>query len=428
MSNTVKLILKKVYYSQICRKLREYPEQKYFALKCTECKNAIYKISKRKTSQKTKLKIVFVLEYPEIWNSLKTVFEAFNESDIADAFILALPKYPDCSNNPAYAFASDIYKNVINGFEVKNSKWFDLKSFSPDYIFYSRPYDREYPNILKPKQTVHYAKLCYIPYGFEFVTGYHLEVEYNLKVFPYIYMVFCESRTTKEYCVSLIKGQESNKKIFDVGYPRFDLLYQMKQSSMKKSSNGVILWTPRWSLEGAVNDGTSYFKFIDPLLQYFSKKENKDLNLIIRPHPLMFDHFIKEGVMSKEDVQNLFQRISKLENIKIDSNKDYLLSAIQADLIISDFSSMLIEFLMLNIPVIYCGKSDSFDHIGKAMDAVMYHINSSDELIICLEQILYKGDILKEKREKIIAGLSGCFSGGAGKKIVDIVIKDYLEN
>ena len=50
------------------------------------------------------------------------------------------------------------------------------------------------------------------------------------------------------------------------------------------------------------------------------------------------------------------------------------------------------------------------------MDAVMYHINSSDELIICLEQILYKGDILKEKREKIIAGLSGCFSGGVGKK------------
>ena len=428
MNEKMRSALKEFYYSKIGKKIRKYPQLLYFKTKCLKHKNMMEKQDHE--NRRTLIKIVFLLEYPEVWNSSKSVFEAFQNDERAKVFLIALPKFPnDLSRNEAYEFALPLYDNVINGYE--DGKWFDLKALHPDYIFYTRPYDKEYPANFKPKNTARYAKNCYISYGYDFTIGYHNEVSYNLKTFPYMYMVFCEGNTAANYCKKMCGNfLKYSKKIYTMGFPRFDLLYEMCSFTLQHKNNDnnylkTVLWTPRWSLDDKANNGTSYFQLIDDLVHFFNEEKNLSYKLIIRPHPLMFENFVSKGRMSHAKVEALMREGALGKNIEFDKNIDYLKTLENVDIVISDYSSLLIEYLVLGIPTIYCDKADTFDEDGIIMDTSMYHANGADETISILEKLLNGEDTLKikrlEAREKISAG----FDGKIGKRISLEVINDY---
>ncbi len=362
------------------------------------------------------LKIAFVLKFPEIWNSSKTVFESFRKQENVEVFIIAIN---NGENNVAYSFAKSFCKNVIYWDDTR----MNYEKLDIDYVFFTRPYDKDYPQGLKPSYVSQYSKICYIPYGFEFVTGYHIEVEYDYLFLPFAYMIFCEGDSSYSYCKKILPNDTSTK-LLRSGFPRFDLL---KEYTHKKGKTNKILWTPRWSIEKIANDGTSFFLLIEPLISFFSSENMKNYNLVIRPHPLMFNNFIKNNLMTLQDISELKNRISKCRNISFDVNVNYLESASQADLIISDFSGMLIEFLMLNKPVIYCGRTDNFDDTGKEMNSVMYHINSEFDIKRTIVDYLDKGDILKNQREMFIKKMGVCNNLLNGEKIVKVILSDYYE-
>lgn len=422
MNNKVKDIIKCIYYSKGGKLLRTFPEKWTFERKRKELQKNLHIINNKRKSYP--IKIVFIVEYPEIWNSSKTIFESLSKRKNVEAYILAMPQYPNLLNNEAYDFFSNMYLNVFKGYDTTEDKWFELEKLNPDYVFYTRPYDKEYPDVFKPKMVSKYAKLCYVPYGYEFVRGYHVEVEYNLKTFPYLYMVFNEGETSYDYCVRLCDKGFSDKHIFKIGYPRFDLLYSLKKQQEKNQKDiKTVLWTPRWSIEKLANDGTSYFEFIDPLLNYFSL--HKDIELVIRPHPLMFKNFIKMGVMTNEEVDKIHQCVEEMKNVYFDSNKDYLQSVYNSDFIISDYTSMLLEYIILDKPVLYCGQSKNFDNVGNKLNSAMYQLNDYKNIIDAIDHIRSYGDTISLKRREIIEELTNGFDGKSGERIVTEIINDY---
>ena len=66
------------------------------------------------------MRVVFVLEYSEIWNSSKTVYEAINRMQNTEVWIYTLPKYPNIKDNPAFEFARKKNRNVIDGYDKIN--------------------------------------------------------------------------------------------------------------------------------------------------------------------------------------------------------------------------------------------------------------------------------------------------------------------
>ena len=131
--------------------------------------------------------------------------------------------------------------------------------------------------------------------------------------------------------------------------------------------------------------------------------------------------------MSKIDVANLRHRIDLMKNVSFDDCENYLISGRNADLIISDFSSMLIEFLLLDKPIIYCGKSDNFDIVGKKMDEGFYHLNKSHDICKMIVDYLNNGDTIKQKREQIIGELSTRNEEEIGNIIANILRMDFEE-
>ncbi len=422
MNRALKERLKMVYYSNFGHVVRFLPEHLKYEIRYKEFKQSVKAIENQSFDET--IKVVFLLEFPEMWNSCKSVFEAMQQSENVEPYLIVLPKYPDLNNYPAFEFAKSIEGNVIEGFNSSTREWFDISELKPNYVFYSRPYAKEYPNAYKPCNLSKYAKLCYIPYGFEFIKGYHIEVEYNLDFFPYVYMLFFEGQTSRAYCETFCKNR-NDKKLFEVGYPKFDLTYKTRREFPHENVARTFLWTPRWSVETMANDGTSYFELIEPLISYFTDEKHKDLNLIIRPHPLMFTNFIKNGIMSKGSVEELFHRIDCIPNISFDKNSDYLKSISVADYVISDFTSMLVEYVLFDLPILYCGKSDKFDSTGKQLDSVMYHISDYKSVEDALDDFIARGDIFKSKRKTVLDKLSNGFDGKIGERIANAIISDY---
>ena len=62
-----------------------------------------------------------------------------------------------------------------------------------------------------------------------------------------------------------------------------------------------ILWTPRWTTQERIG-GSHFFEYKDLFLEFAEKYGSEELKFAIRPHPLMFDHFVTEGQMTEQDV------------------------------------------------------------------------------------------------------------------------------
>ena len=380
---------------------------------------------------KNHVRVCFLLQFPEMWNSLKTVYESMSKDPNFEVKVICVPKikyHKDRNkskvfyeNNEALVFCRQNNICSINAFD--NNKWLDIKQINPDYIIPQRPYDIKMPDLYSLSNLSKIAFVCYIPYSQRLTKGIHLYTEFNYRLLNSSYMIFADCKEAYSYVKNNTLGilLKKYRKIYNIGYPRFDLI-----NSINVSSGRVInfLWTPRWSVS-KVNDKSYFFEYFDFIFNYF--KEHKDLNLVIRPHPLMFTTFIESGLLTEHDVQEIKEKISKESNISLDKNKDYLISFDWSDAMISDGSSLLYEYALTNKSIAFCGDYESQDYTeeGKRISNTFYIIKNTDDLANYLNNITKGIDEKKELRKTTIKKFH--FDKNAGERIKQTLLKDYLD-
>lgn len=383
-------------------------------------------IKDRIRKSKKPIKVAFMVQYPEMWNSEKSVYESMLHDSRFEVSIICIPKDTGLKNhqlhfentNIAFEFLSKFYDNCINAKE--NGTWYDIAKDKPDYLFLQRPYDFNMPDCYSQYALSNNSLLCYIPYGFEFVNGIHLDIEYNEHALNNIYLIFAENTETLKYIEtnSTYELKKSSRKILDIGYPRFDMLESARRN---RDTISTFLWVPRWSTED-VNDSSHFLDFFDNLIEYFKKISG--VNLIIRPHPLMFKNFIQKGILSETDVQKIKDTVELIPNISFDNNLDYIETFKSADALIADFTSLLIEFFLLDKPIIYCGETNCFNSVGKTMDRGLYHATNWKDLKHEIELILHGNDSLRDARSWIVNSYFEKNGERVGDKIAAEILRD----
>lgn len=422
-SSIKKQIKKNRFVYQVWEKYHDAKKSYFiYILKLKVNKNKI-RIQK-KNENGYNINVCFFIQFPEMWNSEKTVYDCMIKDDRYNVTIIAVPKRIGINSNEkifqatnsAYTFCIDNGIKAINACE--NGRWFNISNLETDYIFLQRPYDEFMPNQYSMYKLSKLALLCYIPYGFEFVHGIHLNIEYNMNFLNNVYLIFSDNEETKAWCSSHSKYEEKIgiRKVLDIGYPRFDNLAHTCLDSEKKT----VMWLPRWSIDEA-NDRSYFFDYFEKFFKYFSI--HLELKLIIRPHPLMFENFIEKGKMTKFEVNALLKRVSETPNICFDKNCDYLETFIHIDVMIADFTSLLIEFFVTKKPIIYCGESRSFNSIGKEMLNGMYVVSNWDTLSNCLSKLIIGEDVLLENRSQIIKKILK-HDYPVAKSILDLIYND----
>lgn len=391
-------------------------------------------IEANKTPNK-KMTVVFLCQYIASWNAYMSTFQAALREPDVEVYLLALPEkilkkgadrkksyitHEEYGENIAYPFCEAFYPDTINAYDAESQRWFNIGSLKPDYVFIQRPYQMYLPPQYRCTVLATYTKICYIPYSYCKQLWDSRSV-YRHNFINYTYAVFTENQL---YCDMLRKiycevFQADWKKIEFFGYPRFDMHKQMESGTSKTKK--TVLWLPRWTTSNDI-EATTFFKYKDVLIDYF--KEHPETTLICRPHPKTFGHFIAIGAMTEEAVEQFKQLFAETENFILDESGDYLPAFTNADIFISDTSSLLVEEFSTGKPIIFCGNLWRFDEAAQKWANMMYPVQNAPELIERMTDLLMGHDPNEDCRRAFIKEKMKQ-DGKCGERILRFLKKDY---
>jgi CDP-glycerol glycerophosphotransferase (TagB/SpsB family) len=197
--------------------------------------------------------------------------------------------------------------------------------------------------------------------------------------------------------------------------------------SNKFNSNDkhTILWLPRWT-EGKFINGqkeSHFLKYYKQFIEYANK--NPDMNLIIRPHPLMFGNFVDKGIMSQDEVDVFKRTCRESHNIELDESKDYFASFGKAGILVADYTSLIAEYFVTGNPVIYCDDVDGLSTEAHLMDSAFYHADNFEQVKENIEKLCNGVDSLVSLREKVRKEIIPANAGYVGVEIINTIIQDY---
>jgi len=386
-----------------------------------------------------KINVVFIYQMPELWNKVDSVCREMIKNDRFNVTILAVPKQElhigsgieKYQENDALAASKDFNCRVIDARTGEN-QWYDLESLNPHYVFYQRPYDNYLPEIYRSYTVIKYARTCYVPYGW-LVTKNLYDICLNREFFRNLYLCYAESReiyTTVRNRFPLSYALNLRKILME-GTPSLDLMYKLKDSESiswerdRKEDKLRVLWTPRWTLNSDTDScASNFFEYKDKFMKF--AEENQDTYVLWRPHPLAFDNYIRAGVMTQGEVDEYKKKLGELKNSSLDSQKDYLSTFWNSDVLVSDFSSIIVEYFVTGKPLIYCDRGGAqLDSFATRMSEGFYHAGNWHEVEAIIMELRDGKDRLYEKRQELIKQLFGDNITGASERIVKSIVEDY---
>ena len=361
---------------------------------------------KKKLNSKERVNVVFLCQFPEMWNSTKSVFLELNKSELFRAEVLAVPKKKVMGLKEIFSEDNDALeyfkKESVAAVDARKKDGFiDIREFKPDYIFIQRPYDGCMPAQYRMKTLAKYGLICYIPY-YSCLTEreIHLKVQFEDSFLKQFNLFFADCQRSYDFVYRRLQEMHirlgKNKQIFNIGFPRYELLNDRLTVHGEKKT---FLWLPRWTMDSE-KDRSHFFDYIKPLLDYFNN--NKQLELIIRPHPSMFTNFRHEGYITEDEINVLLKYINEQPNVRFDSNEDYLITFNESDFLIADPTSLICEYFITNKPIIFCGEKYTGSIEGEQIARTYYCVENQDELILAIGNLASGKDEKKEQRSEII--------------------------
>ena len=362
----------------------------------------IIEMKKEKIKQK-KLKVAFIV----IWHSqftMNKLYEMMTDSEYFEPYIICLKanlntEYHNNIYEEAFEYLNTKYKNVkksyVNGEYIDYSDDMDIAFFPmlPDYLldkFYSPPY-------LYSKNIIMY----YTSYGYRVSFSSSSEYPYGIirgKFFFLMYKVFMDTQYSyNEYSNA---SKFYNKNIICTGYPKFDNIKDIKKDVLKRK---LIILAPHHDIYHRCFCGSflKYYKIYRDL-----PKLHQDIDFVFRPHPLLKHNL--EDYWSKEEIEEYYKTMNDYDNCYLDESAEYYDIFVNSDAMIHDCGSFLVEYLLLNKPVLYMFDDKEkhlkyFNQLGKDCIDNCYRALEEKDIFNFIDNIVLKGnDFMKDIRTDFI--------------------------
>lgn len=352
---------------------------------------------KRKSSRGRTIRVGFIVQMAEIWDKESPVYDAMVASDSFSPHIIVVPSYDQVKRevNTTYEnnYFLENYSEAIRAFE--NESWIDLKKLNLDYIFLQRPYDHYLPQGFRSGDIAKHSKVCYIPYGFSGADVFN-GGNTNKSFFRNVYFSFLESDHMVGLLKSKFKGlcERRLHKILNLGYPALIPYFSIpKREEYKK-----ILWTPRWSFDPIIG-GSNFLKYKDSFLHL--AEVNCDKEFVFRPHPLLYEELQVKGLMTEKQIDD-YKKNCCNKGINFDKGRPVLETFADTDILITDYSSIIIQFFITGRPIVYCNSDIELNELYIKLSKGFYVANNVRELEEIIKQLIDGKDVLFETRQKII--------------------------
>ena len=387
----------------------------------------------RKKQRGEKIHVVFVCHRPALWESLRGVYDTLKADPDFTVTIVAIPqknrkkgveyRHEEYTGEGAEAFFQG--EGCVNGYDYATGQWLDLRTLKPDYVFFQQPYNVARPEIYSSGVVSKYAKICSVSY-FAIITLDDTCVECTPTDFlKDLSFFFAQHEADREFVLGRMKEAGPNvASVITTGFPRFEKIREHAKEKCdiwNDPSTFKILWTPRWT----TNEGNChFFSFKERFVAYC--QEHPDTELTFRPHPQAFKEWLSTGELTQEG-QDKVRQVFSQGNLHLDESMNYYPMMFSSDVLITDRSTMFVDYLFTGKPIIYCANHGVHDEVIGGVENGMYWVNSWEELIKVLEDIKRGVDPLKETRAQIADAYQGRSGQKASERIRDILKADAMK-
>lgn len=382
-----------------------------------------------------KIKVGFIGQYLPSWGKIEPVYRIMKESDDFETYLICLPMGihdyklddPEDESNDTYEYFTNQGYDAVNALVGKN-QWLDLKSLELDYLFYTRPYNNYMPKAYSSFSVSKYTKVCVLLYAYTLLEDtYHSTLNEDFFRSVYLYFAECDYPMRKNighFRRSHKKGLQHSICLGMAGLDDIIKAKELEAPAWDFSSNEFrVMWTPRWTTDKAMG-GSNFFTYKDSLVEF--AENNKDIDFLFRPHPLMFDNFLNTGEMTQDEVNEYKNKIKELGNVSLDKEKEYGATFWKSSVLLSDISGMMYEYFLTGKPVIYCASNVELELAENSKELVKgcYVSNSEEETFDILMKLKNGEDPLKSTRRKLIKQIFGDDIGSIPANVVDAIRKD----
>ena len=379
----------------------------------------------QKKDKKDTIKVVFLCQYVAAWSKVEPVYKKMIEDTKFEVYIISIyDNICGFKEEETYKYILGLgYKNIIRVRDEKEV--YDIRSLNPQYVFYQRPYDRYLPKQYQSKEVSKYAKIFHIPYGY-LLTKTSKDICMTKLFFRNVYLYLAENELCAEYNIERFKysHHKGYRKTVNLGYPAIEDFMNKKEESASDSKEMKVLWTPRWS-DSREAGGSNFLCFKDKIVSLV--KNNNDFSLVFRPHPLTFSHFISENKITEKERDEYIGIYAKNKNMYYDTSEDYSKIFWNVDVLLTDPSSIIVDFFLTGKPIIYCDTGMIPDRVFEKMIEVMYVVKNWDEAEKVIMKLKNGEDNLLEIRKRRIKELFGEDFNHISSNIVNYIKKDYFE-
>lgn len=298
------------------------------------------------------VRAVFFAELGEKWDSMETVYEFMRDDPRFDPVVVLTPVYRQVRDEKGGEKHDVIYKDYLTpmGIPFLEYNKYSLEEDCPDLAFISQPYESCTLREFWPEYIAQYTRLVYLPYFLsEGATINDVMPFAQLSVYRYAWKVVCATEEQyKFYCKHSIHGGAN---ALLTGIPKLDKLVSLKQDGIARpkgwgclEGKTVFLWNSWYDAS------VSSLRYFDELIEWF--KTYEDCALIWRPHP-MTDTVTKLYYPEQyQKLQKSIQQADSLPNVILDRETSYKAAFYYSDALISDSSSLVPLYLLMDKPAL----------------------------------------------------------------------------
>lgn len=395
------------------------------------CSRKLIEIRRHAKETPVEIKIAFFPYKYSMWDSLESIWKAAFRDSRCECQVVPIPYYNKGEDGK---FGELHYEgsNFPQKVPILDYRDYSIETENPDIVYIHNPYDEYnkitcvHPVFFMENLKKFGAVMVYVPYymarccnRFE-----NVGLRYRTKgavLSDYIILQCDNLKSAYEH-----SGLDSRKLIV-TGSPKIDKICELKIREEKGRAEWQSVIKDRKVLLfcSSINDSLADDNWISCTLDVVERVlSDRSLALIWRPHPLLFQTL---KVMRKEYVdayEEICKRVREAENGVIDENGDFGDALTASDGMISDYSSLVLQYTFLEKPVLLL-RGDSKDRKGKVFCDYFsnYFVSEGTTVDDFIKIVKEDRDEKKKERVRLAKASVANADGTCGEKTHEAVLK-----
>jgi hypothetical protein len=354
-------------------------------------------------------RIVFLVQQTWTWASVETVYESLRAHAELELAVVALPRPGTPPGEPEPDGLSRFLR--ARGIEPLSPAAF-LADRRCDLLLPDQPWDLSRPRGFESLRLARLAPLAYVPYGLE-IGGHFSREQFDLPLHRAAWRIFARSARHREMFARHCRAGAAH--VVVSGHPKIDLVLRPATTSLSDligrerptPASRVVLYSPHFSVKWYSGfapftwlgrPGWSTFVETHQLFLRAAARHPEHL-FVMRAHPSLRGFSKRARVLDDRFWLEFDDQLERLPNATTYDGPLYQELFKHSDLLLTDLSSFLFEYLPTGKPIVYLHRPDGpgLNADGDIVESY-YRSDGGDRFDEHLERLLAGDDPLREAR------------------------------